>query len=61
VGSSENIIVPSAESVSVLEGSSVALGHRRMRVARSAGSRTTARLEQDDPVTWEALASLDGE
>jgi hypothetical protein len=55
-----NIHHPGAQGVMVLEGSSTAPVTKVEGTAQPAGCSTTARVQEDGPVIWEALSLLHG-
>lgn len=55
-----NLLIPGAQGVIVLEGSSATLVTEVKSVVQPAGCTTTARAQGDGPVNWEALSVLHG-
>lgn len=55
-----NSLIPGAQGVIALEGSSVTFATQVKSVAQPAGCSTTARAQEDGPVNWEALPVLHG-
>jgi hypothetical protein len=53
-----NLHYPGAQGVILLEGSSTVRVQRVEWAVQSAGCSTTARAQEDGPVTWEALTVL---